>query len=199
MQKIGAMDAVNPYHPFLGMWITITRRARGHDAPIHPEEALTREQAIRFYTANNAYLLFKEKTLGSLEKGKLADFIVIDRDILTCPWTRSPGSTFCEHSWEAARYSPASDRPRYWHGHWRASRRRCWRNGRGPWCLCNPPWETHQKRGPASSMGAETRADASPGGHLAVDAWDFRNPSGGTGGLRGCSPRKAPSLPRLSP
>ena len=36
---------------------------------LHPEEALTREQAIRFYTANNAHLLFREKETGSLEPG----------------------------------------------------------------------------------------------------------------------------------
>jgi predicted amidohydrolase YtcJ len=85
MQKIGAMRAINPYHPFLGMWVTITRQAKNFDGTLHIEEALTREQAIRFYTANNAYLLFREKDTGSLEPGKFADFIVLDTDILTCP------------------------------------------------------------------------------------------------------------------
>ncbi len=85
MQKIGSFRSVNPYNPFLGMWITLTRRPRGSERPLHPEERLTREQAIRMYTINNAYLLFWEKDLGSLEPGKLADFIVIDRDPLTCP------------------------------------------------------------------------------------------------------------------
>jgi predicted amidohydrolase YtcJ len=67
------------------MWTTITRKARWFDGVLHPEEALTREQAIRFYTANNAWLLFKETEVGSLEAGKLGDFIVVDRDLLTCP------------------------------------------------------------------------------------------------------------------
>ena len=66
-------------------WVTISRRGRGYDGQLHPEEALTREQAIRFYTANNAYILKQEKDTGSLEPGKLADFIILDRDILTCP------------------------------------------------------------------------------------------------------------------
>ncbi len=57
----------------------------GYEGQLHPEEALTREQAIRFYTINNAYLLFLEDQIGSLEAGKLADFIVLDRDFLTCP------------------------------------------------------------------------------------------------------------------
>jgi predicted amidohydrolase YtcJ len=85
MQRIGALRAVNPYDPFLGMWVTITRRAKGFDRPLHPEEALTREQAIRFYTANNSYLMFLEDQIGTLEPGKLADFIILDRDLLSCP------------------------------------------------------------------------------------------------------------------
>jgi len=85
MQKIGAMRAVNPYHPFLAMWIAITRRAKNFEGTLHPEEALTREQAIRFYTSNNAWLLFREKDTGTLEAGKFADFIVLDTDLLACP------------------------------------------------------------------------------------------------------------------
>ncbi len=85
MQKVGSLRATNPYNPFLGMWTTITRRARWFDGQLHPEEALDRAQAIRFYTRNNAHLLFCEDRLGSLETGKRADFIVLDRDILTCP------------------------------------------------------------------------------------------------------------------
>jgi len=85
MQKIGSLRATNPYNPFLGMWVTITRQARWQQGSLHPEEALTREQAIVFYTRHNAHLLFREDEIGSLEPGKRADFIVLDRDILTCP------------------------------------------------------------------------------------------------------------------
>jgi len=85
MQKIGSLRSINPYNPFLGMWITLTRQPRWTDKPLHPEQRITREQAIRLYTINNAYLMFGEKEKGSLEKGKLADLIVLDRDILTCP------------------------------------------------------------------------------------------------------------------
>jgi predicted amidohydrolase YtcJ len=85
MQKVGSLRSINPYNPFLAMWTTITRKARWFDGVLHPEEALTREQAIRFYTANNAWLLFQEGEIGSLETGKLADFIVVDRDLLNCP------------------------------------------------------------------------------------------------------------------
>jgi predicted amidohydrolase YtcJ len=85
MQKIGARRAINSYDPFLGMATAITRKARWYQGQLHPEEALTREEAIRLYTTNNAYLLFMERQVGSLEPGKLADFIVIDRDPLSCP------------------------------------------------------------------------------------------------------------------
>jgi predicted amidohydrolase YtcJ len=85
MQKIGSLRSINPYNPFLAMWTTIVRQPRGADTPLHPEQDLTREQAIRLYTINNAFLTFEETRKGSLEAGKLADFIVLDRDILTCP------------------------------------------------------------------------------------------------------------------
>lgn len=85
MQKIGSLRSINPYDPWLGIWVTLTRRARWHDKPLHPEECLSREQAVRFYTINNAKIMFLDNRTGSLEAGKLADFIVIDRDLLTCP------------------------------------------------------------------------------------------------------------------
>ena len=49
------------------------------------DEALTREQAVRLYTINNAFLHNEEKEKGSLEVGKLGDLIVLDRDYMTCP------------------------------------------------------------------------------------------------------------------
>ena len=85
MQKIGSMRAINPYNPFYAMWVTLVRQPRWTEQPLHPEERITREQAIRLYTINNAFLTFAEKEKGSLEVGKLADFIVLHEDILTCP------------------------------------------------------------------------------------------------------------------
>ncbi len=96
MQKIGSLRSINPYNPFLGMWITVTRQGRWLEGSLHPEQIITRRQAIQLYTINNAFLTFEEKEKGSLEPGKLADFIVLDRDILSCPRGRnqvSPGRT----------------------------------------------------------------------------------------------------------
>ena len=85
MQKIGSLRSTNPYNPFLGMWTTLVRQPRGSEAPLNPEQRLNREQAIRLYTVNNAFLTFDEGRKGSLEPGKFADFVVLDRDILSCP------------------------------------------------------------------------------------------------------------------
>lgn len=56
-----------------------------YDGQLHTEEALKREQAIRFYIINCARDLLQDKYVGSLEKNKLADFIVLDTDLLICP------------------------------------------------------------------------------------------------------------------
>ena len=85
MQKVGARRAINPYDPFLGLSTTITRKARRLETPLHSEQSLSRAQALAFYTRNNAFLTFRETVIGSLEAGKLADLVVLDRDILACP------------------------------------------------------------------------------------------------------------------
>ena len=84
MQKIGSLRSVNPYNPFLGMWIAVTRTARWHNQPVHQEQALNRKQMIQFYTINNAWIMRMDQEIGSLEPGKRADFVVVDRDLLTC-------------------------------------------------------------------------------------------------------------------
>lgn len=93
MQKIGSLRSINPYNPWLGMWTAITRKARKLDNPVHPENALTREEALRLYTTNNAYLLKNEQHTGSIEKGKLADLILTDRDPMSCALDDLPGTS----------------------------------------------------------------------------------------------------------
>jgi predicted amidohydrolase YtcJ len=84
MDKFDSYTSINPYNPFLAMWTTITRKTE-RGSVFLPEEAITREQALKTYTINNAYGSFEEDIKGSIEPGKLADLIVISDDILTCP------------------------------------------------------------------------------------------------------------------
>jgi predicted amidohydrolase YtcJ len=76
--------AVNPFNPFFNMWMAITRRTT-EGVVIYPEEKITREEALKMYTIWAAWQEFGEKVKGSIEKGKFADLVVIDRDFMTCP------------------------------------------------------------------------------------------------------------------
>lgn len=84
MIKLDSMEATNPWNPWLGMFVAITRFTERGDS-LTPDERLSREEALKLYTVNNAFLHHEEKEKGSLEIGKLADMIVIDQDYLTCP------------------------------------------------------------------------------------------------------------------
>jgi len=84
MIRFDPRQSINPYHPFFGMWMAITRQTVDGQV-INPEQRISREQALRMWTANGAYLSFEEKIKGSIEPGKLADLIVIMKDFLSCP------------------------------------------------------------------------------------------------------------------
>ncbi|HEY0749429.1 MAG TPA: amidohydrolase [Steroidobacteraceae bacterium] len=82
--RVGYGSDSVPYDPLFGIWSAVTRT--GIDGEITgPEERVTLEQAIRAYTLGAAFLTFDEQTRGSLEVGKLADMVVLDRDILSIP------------------------------------------------------------------------------------------------------------------
>lgn len=77
-------NAVNPYNPFLSLWTEVARLT-SEGKVIHPEQKITRAEALKTHTVWPAYLQFAERERGSLEAGKLADLVIIDRDYLTCP------------------------------------------------------------------------------------------------------------------
>ena len=84
MIRFDARQAINPYHPFYGMWMAMTRKTVS-GAEINPEQRITREEALRMWTINGAYNGFEENIKGSIEPGKLADMVIIEEDFLKCP------------------------------------------------------------------------------------------------------------------
>lgn len=88
----GSDFPVESHNPFLGIYAAITRQnLEGQPSGgWHPDERMTREEALRSMTIDAAYASFHESTRGSLSPGKFADLIVIDRDIMTCPASDIP-------------------------------------------------------------------------------------------------------------
>ncbi|MGC8643608.1 MAG: amidohydrolase [Isosphaeraceae bacterium] len=84
MIRLDPIQSTNPWDPWLGIWVAATHTAQGVGV-FHSDQKLTRAEALRFYTINNAWLEFQEHDKGTIEPGKLADLIVVDRDPLTCP------------------------------------------------------------------------------------------------------------------
>ena len=80
----GTDSPVIPYNPFWAMYHFITRDTIS-DGVYGPSERITREEALRVYTINNARLTFEESLKGSIEPGKLADLVVLSADYLTVP------------------------------------------------------------------------------------------------------------------
>jgi len=76
---------VTPISPWWGIWAAVVRREQKSGQVLVPEERITVRQALQMYTLNGAYAGFEEKIKGSLEVGKLADFVVLDRNLLEVP------------------------------------------------------------------------------------------------------------------
>lgn len=81
----GSDFPVEEANPMLGFYASITRQAPDGTPPggWMPEERMTREQALKSFTWNAAYAAHAERDLGSIEVGKLADMVLLDRDIMT--------------------------------------------------------------------------------------------------------------------
>jgi hypothetical protein len=95
----GTDYSVSPYNPFYTLHAAVTRQDRNNNPPGGwiPEQAMTREEALRAATMGGAYVMFAEDILGSIEVGKLADFVVIPVDYMTIPaediWKIEPEMT----------------------------------------------------------------------------------------------------------
>jgi predicted amidohydrolase YtcJ len=78
---------VEPISPVECFYASVTRKL-ADGTPFFPEQAMTREQALRSYTIDTAYAAFEDEQKGSLTVGKLADMVVLSEDILTTPENR---------------------------------------------------------------------------------------------------------------
>lgn len=80
----GTNAAWYPAKPLLGIYAAVTRQTLDGEPPEgwFPEQRVDVETAIRAYTINNAYAAGEEDLKGSIKVGKLADFTVVDRDLL---------------------------------------------------------------------------------------------------------------------
>jgi predicted amidohydrolase YtcJ len=74
---------VSHYQPFVTLgWVVSGLDLAGNRVL---DETLAREEALAAHTRSNAYMFFQEAALGSLEVGKQADLVVLDRDYMTVP------------------------------------------------------------------------------------------------------------------
>ncbi|HZH28284.1 MAG TPA: amidohydrolase [Azospirillaceae bacterium] len=73
----------NVFNPFHTLWWAVTGKALDGKQVTRP--TLTREEALIAHTRSNAYLLFAEREIGSIEPGKFADFVVLSDDYMTIP------------------------------------------------------------------------------------------------------------------
>jgi hypothetical protein len=78
---------VAPAAPIEGIYAAVTRRTLDgkHPGGWFPQQKITVEEALRAYTSGAAYAEFAEKRKGTLEAGKLADFVLLDRDLTRIP------------------------------------------------------------------------------------------------------------------
>jgi predicted amidohydrolase YtcJ len=75
---------VENINPIASFYATVTRKMKDGNV-FFGDENMTREEALRSYTLNGAYVGFEEDIKGSLVKGKLADITILSKDIMTVP------------------------------------------------------------------------------------------------------------------
>ena len=76
-------ESMNPFNPFLTIYAATTRRTESGRVVSEAEE-VSRQDALRMMTRDAARFSFDETNRGSIEPGKLGDFVVLDDDLLTC-------------------------------------------------------------------------------------------------------------------
>jgi hypothetical protein len=75
---------VEDVSPLASFYASVSRKLKDGTV-FYPDQRMSRMEALKSYTVNNAYAAFEEKLKGTLEPGKLADITVLSRDIMTIP------------------------------------------------------------------------------------------------------------------
>jgi len=84
MVSLGTDASVIPYPPLWVFYHFVTRDTISGGV-LGADQKITRQEALKGQTINNAYTTFDEKTKGSIEPGKFADLVVLEQDIMTAP------------------------------------------------------------------------------------------------------------------
>lgn len=85
----GTDAPVEDVSPIASFYSTVSRMANTGEV-FYPDQRMTRDEALRSYTLNNAYAAFEEDIKGSLTPGKLADVVVLSKDIMRVPEEEIP-------------------------------------------------------------------------------------------------------------
>lgn len=87
----GTDAPVEDVSPLASFYASVSRKLKDGTV-FYPAQRMSREEALRSYTANNAYAAFEEQLKGTLEIGKLADITVLSRDIMTIAEDQIPAT-----------------------------------------------------------------------------------------------------------
>jgi predicted amidohydrolase YtcJ len=79
---LGSDSPVTTYNPFVGIYSAVTRKTV-YGRALGADERISREEALRLYTADSAWVTFEDDIKGTLTPGKLADLAVLNRDLFT--------------------------------------------------------------------------------------------------------------------
>lgn len=92
LNAIGTDFPVDILNPLLQIYRAVTRIDSSGKTVWHPHERITLAEAIKAYTIGSAYGTFREHELGTLEVGKLADIVVLERNLFDIPEEEIPNT-----------------------------------------------------------------------------------------------------------
>jgi predicted amidohydrolase YtcJ len=85
----GTDAPVEDVDPIASFYASVSRKLKDGSV-FYPDQRMTRAEALRSYTLNGAYAAFDENIKGSITPGKLADIVVLSKDIMTVPEDEIP-------------------------------------------------------------------------------------------------------------